>query len=757
MNEFRAQMSSISAGILFLCAACGAAGQTLNTVTRVDSNPSGAYFFVDGVSYYGETNATWPAYSSHTLSVPSGGPQTLGQLNVQAVFSGWKWTGGGASGSPQITVVADPNITEYTANFSVSYAVTVDCGSASGGVFANGGQVACGTQAFFPQGQKVVFTATPADGYVFAGWMGGPNQSVQGTTDVVTLNAPVQITPLFQVGRQVNILTVPTNLHLLVDGGDVLAPYQALWGQGSVHSIYPESPQQDVLGTWWVCPPSACAVQNYTVPGASTPFTVTMTYEPGVPMGFYTSPAGLSLTLDNRSNWTSYSFIWGVGDTHTVSAPAQQTDATGHVWAFSGWSNGGAATQTITVPQVAGGVKYVATYTPMGQLTVTSPISGLTVTVNGSACTTPCNVIQAPGTQLDVSAPASIAVNSVSRQDFLGWSNGAGPGDLLLTLGTDPVTVSANYHLMNYLATASNPTGGASLTMQPSSPDGYYDSASSVSVSATPQPGYKFRAWTGDLSGSAPSGLVAMSAPRAIQANLDKVPYVPPSAVANGAGGTAGNGVAPGSVISIFGANLTAGTVLGPSDILAQTLGGVTVRIGTRLLPLFFVSPSQINAQLPADFAPGQQTLTVSASGQPDVQATFNIVPDAPGLFGQSLNGQTTAVAFHAGGTPITASSPAQQGETVTVYGTGFGASTPARPEGLPVPSSPQLVLTDPASVAVDGATFTATSALAVPGTIGVDAIQFVLGAGTSSGQLTVTINGQQSNTVVLPLAPSQN
>jgi uncharacterized protein (TIGR03437 family) len=442
-----------------------------------------------------------------------------------------------------------------------------------------------------------------------------------------------------------------------------------------------------------------------------------------------------------------------VGDTHTVSAPAQQTDAQGRIWAFSGWSNGGAATQSITVPQTAGGVKYVATYTPMGHLTVTSPIAGMSVSVNGNTCATPCDVIQAPGTQLDVSAPASIAVNSVSRQDLLGWSNGAGPGDLLLTLGTDPVTVSPNYHLMNYLATASNPAGGANWAMQPASPDGYYDAATTVNVNVTAQPGFKFRSWSGDLSGVSPAAAVAMNAPHAIQANLDKVPYVPPSAVANAAGGLAGSGVAPGSVISIFGLNLTPGTVVGPSDTLSQSLGGATVRIGTRLLPLFFVSPSQINAQLPADFAPGPQTLTVSAAGQPDVQANFTIVPDAPGLFGQALNAQTMAIAFHADGTPITAASPAQQGETITIYGTGFGASTPARPEGLPVPSSPQFALTDTASIAIDGATFTPQSAFALPGTIGVDVFQFVLGSGVSAGQLTVTVNGQQSNTVTLPLA----
>jgi uncharacterized protein (TIGR03437 family) len=471
-------------------------------------------------------------------------------------------------------------------------------------------------------------------------------------------------------------------------------------------------------------------------------------------MGFVTSPAGLSLTIDGRSNWTSYTFLWGVGETHTVSAPARQTDAQGNLWAFSAWSNGGGATQSITVPQsaVPGGMRFVATYTALAQLTVTSAIAGLTVMVNGGACVTPCVFVSAPGAQVDVSAPPSVPLSAVSREDFLGWSNGAGPGDLVLTLGAGSVTDSANYHLMNYLATSSSPAGGVSWSMQPPSPDGYYDSQTTVNVSVAPLAGYKFVLWSGDLSGVSPSASIAMNVPRSIQAILGKVPYLAPSAVTNAAGGQAGNGVAPGSVISIFGLNLGAGTAIAPSGPLPQTLGGVTVAVAGRLLPLFFVSPSQINAQLPADFAPGTQTVTVSAPGQPDAQTSFAIVQDAPGLFQQAVNGQAMAVALHADGSAVTSDAPAQPGETITVYGTGFGPTAPARPEGLPVAATPPLILTDPSAVQLGGAALAVGNAFAVPGAVGVDAIQFVVGTGAANCQLTVTVNGQQSNTVQLPM-----
>lgn len=751
MKQVRARSTAISVLIpcLFLLVATAWA-QPSTTVTRIDTQPAGGTFFLDGTSYTGSTSAIWPTYSKHTLVIVE--PNQVLGLGMQGVFTGWTWTGGGNSSSNPLTITADPSITEYTANFAASYALTIDCSSVAAIITANGSPIPCG-QNYFAAGSSITLTAAAASGYVFAGWSVGPYQSISGTTDVVTLNAPVQVTPMFQAARQVNLLTDPAGLSLLADGTVVITPYTAQWGYGSVHNVGPVSPQQDLSNNWWVFSSwsdGGAANHAYTVQSAAAPTPLIASFVPGVGAQFSTSPIGLSLTIDGRSNWTSYTFIWGVGQSHTFSAPAQQTDSQGNLWSFSGWSNGGVASQTVSVP--ATGLHLVATYAPMAQVTINSSVPGLTVMVDGNACATPCTVVRTPGAQVDVSAPLSVPVGTVSREDLLGWSTGAGPGDLIMTVGSNAVSVTANYHLMNFLATASNPPNGVTWNMQPGSPDGYYDSQSTVSVSVSPMAGYKFVTWSGDLSGSSPSGALAMNVPHSIQANLAKVPYLPPSAIVNGAGTGSTNGLAPGSVISIFGANLAGATAVGPSSPMAQTLGGTTVHIADRLLPLFFVSATQINAQLPADISTGAQTLTISTSGQPDVQANFNVVQDAPGLFQQAVNGQPVAIAFHADGSAITSDAPAQQGETITIYGSGLGPTTPARPEGLPVDPSVQLVLTDPITVQLGGATFTPVSAFAVPGTVGVDAVQFVLGAGTSNNQLTIAVNGQQSNTVALPM-----
>ena len=578
---------------------------------------------------------------------------------------------------------------------------------------------------------------------------------------MVTVNSPTVVSALFAPARPVNFATVPPNLELLADRTMIPTPNELDWGSGTTHTVGVISPQGDSQGNHWVFSAwsdGGAATHAYTV-GSLSPDTLTANFIPGVAINLLTSPQGMSLNVDGRTNWPSYLFTWGVGETHTIQAPAQQSDSTGHVWQFSQWSDGGAASHSYTVPgdaaTIGSGARLVAIYSPMGHLVVNSAISSLNVMVDGSACAVPCEVVRPVGAQVTVSAPASIAGGAGWRQDFSGWSTGA-QGNLTLTLASsDTVTVSANYHTMNLLATAANPSGSVSFTLQPNSPDGFYDSQTHVMVSAAPLPGFRFRTWNGDLAGSLPSGTVSMTAPRAVQAVVDPVPYVAPAGVANAAGVTPQAAVAPGSVVSIFGANLATGVSPGQSSPLTQTLGGVTVHLADRLLPLFFVSPAQINVQMPSDLIPGSQTLTVSSQGQPDVQAAFTVAQDAPGLFQQTIDGVTFALALHADGTTITPSAPAIPGETVTVYGTGFGATTPARPLGFAVPAEPAYTLVDTPTVQLGSVTLPIVNAFALAGSIGLDAVQFVIGDGSPSGtnaSLTLTLNGQQSNTLLLPM-----
>jgi uncharacterized protein (TIGR03437 family) len=172
------------------------------------------------------------------------------------------------------------------------------------------------------------------------------------------------------------------------------------------------------------------------------------------------------------------------------------------------------------------------------------------------------------------------------------------------------------------------------------------------------------------------------------------------------------------------------------------------VKTGDRILPLFFVSPSQINFQLPDDMGLGDQRLTVSCLGMPDVQATFTTARNAPGLF---QGEQSFAVATHQDGSAIGVDSPARSGELITVFGTGFGPTERARPYGFSPPAASPIV--DTATVLVDGVAAAEATAFALAGRVGVDAVQFRI-RDDASGKLSmrITVNGKDSNTVILPV-----
>jgi uncharacterized protein (TIGR03437 family) len=292
--------------------------------------------------------------------------------------------------------------------------------------------------------------------------------------------------------------------------------------------------------------------------------------------------------------------------------------------------------------------------------------------------------------------------------------------------------------------------------MEPPSADGFYSEDTKVTIVADARPGFKFRRWEGDLAGTVRSGVVPMDVSRIVRASFDKVPYISPAGVKNAAGDTPENAVAAGSLISVFGASLSKNYEVGPAQPLAQTLADTVVLLGDRLLPLVFVSPEQINAQLPSDLEPGNYSLTVKSEGLPDVNASFEVIRNAPGLFANVLDGKAYAVALHEDGSAVMPSSPARLNETITLLGTGCGPYTRKLPDGFQTPASPVYELADAADVLVGGSGVAPPSWTgAVPGMVGVCAVKLrVTGdlPAASAAELRLRINSKQSNPVFLAI-----
>jgi uncharacterized protein (TIGR03437 family) len=107
--------------------------------------------------------------------------------------------------------------------------------------------------------------------------------------------------------------------------------------------------------------------------------------------------------------------------------------------------------------------------------------------------------------------------------------------------------------------------------------------------------------------------------------------------------------VAPGSIMSIYGSNLATAATSATTPVLPFSLSGTSVIISysdksQASLPLFYASPTQINALIPVGAIIGAATLTVfTPAGVQSISLT--ITAYAPGLFAANENGKGVALA----------------------------------------------------------------------------------------------------------------
>ena len=185
---------------------------------------------------------------------------------------------------------------------------------------------------------------------------------------------------------------------MLVDEILVTAPATLAWAPGSAHNLSPISPQSSGGSQWEFSSWSDGAPGNRTVMAANPPdwTSLTLNYAPGITVGFGTVPVGLSLTIDGRTNWPTYNFVWATGSTHTISAPLDQSDSSGRKYVFNEWTIGGSAEQTFTVTE-GGPQRANAVYITLGQLVVQSAEANAQILVDGSPCSMPCSINRKAG------------------------------------------------------------------------------------------------------------------------------------------------------------------------------------------------------------------------------------------------------------------------------------------------------------------------------------------------------------------------
>jgi uncharacterized protein (TIGR03437 family) len=245
-------------------------------------------------------------------------------------------------------------------------------------------------------------------------------------------------------------------------------------------------------------------------------------------------------------------------------------------------------------------------------------------------------------------------------------------------------------------------------------------------------------------------------------------PAVNVSGIVNNANYAPGSdALAPGSIAAIFGTNLTDGTSCVPPSCnptfdngnprrLRTLMAGAQVTINNSIVPvpIFYATPNQLGIQIPTDLTGTTATVQVTVAGQPAASQTISIDAFSPGIFSFNGDGQGPGAIIHANGTPVSATSPAQRGEVVSIYATGLGQVTPAVPTGA-LPSGTVTTVTRP-TVTIDNISAEVQFSGLPECCVGLNQVNVRVPANARAGSsilVTLFISGKRSNTVTIAIA----
>jgi uncharacterized protein (TIGR03437 family) len=230
-------------------------------------------------------------------------------------------------------------------------------------------------------------------------------------------------------------------------------------------------------------------------------------------------------------------------------------------------------------------------------------------------------------------------------------------------------------------------------------------------------------------------------------------PVVNPGAILNAFNQAPGSGVAPGTAVAIYGSNFAlAGTSTIASVVpFATTLSNVSVSINGVLAPLYFVSPGQINAEVPFELQTGGMPQVVVFAG--NVPTTPTLLMPAVAAPGIAAFANGSIIAQHLDASLITSSSPAKPGETIILYLTGLGSTANQPATGSPAPVPPTGPIS-PLTLTLNSVVTPTLFVGLTPGTIGLYQIDFTVPMSTPDGNLVLTVSqaNVSSNVTLLPV-----
>ena len=451
----------------------------------VSASPSG------GASSLSPSNGWYDAGAQVTFSeTPNTG------AGYQYVFQSWSGTYSSASTSFSETV--NQPITE-TANYQLQYYLTMNVNPAGAGSISP-------SSGWINAGSQVGISATANSGYAFQSWTGSGSGSYSGTSSsaTITMNGPITETANFLYNvmfttEQATDGSAPSpgagisgvTITLVSSGGTQYSGATNSQGQigfnvpTGTYSLSVENPVPISSGEEFYYKGSIPS--SITVTGPSSYvynyaefYWVTAGVAPGGAGSVSVSPSS------GYGNWFWYGYGLTFSETPNTGA--------GYQYAFQSWSGTYSSTATSFSETVTQPITETANYQLQYYLTVSSP--------NNWGNPQGAGWYNA-GSSATFSVTSPVSTGNGQQEVFASWS-GSGSGSYsgsnnpVTVVMNSPITETANWQQQFYLTMQVSPADSG--TTSPAT--GWYNSGSSVTITATPNSYDVFYSWVGSGTGS---------------------------------------------------------------------------------------------------------------------------------------------------------------------------------------------------------------------------------------------------------------
>lgn len=307
----------------------------------------------------------------------------------------------------------------------------------------------------------------------------------------------------------ITINTNPPGYAFIVDGRTYYSPRTFSWAPGDNHTISVPTPQEwygtrHVFSNW-----SDGGDITHIVTVSESPVTYTANLSVQHELTVSISPSNGGEVETSPISTDGY-FDSG------MEVNLRAISKSGYV--FSGWSgdlSGTTDTQSITMSEPRSVTASFAAILSSNIAIAATP-AGRSFVVDGISYAASQTFSWPVGSSHEISVVTPQGTAG-TRYVFSGWSDGGAIRHTII-VPADSTTYTATF-ATQYLLTASVlPQAGGIIAAGPVSPDGYYDSGTSVQLRATANLSYSFWSWIGDLTGTANPQSVIMSEPRNVVA-----------------------------------------------------------------------------------------------------------------------------------------------------------------------------------------------------------------------------------------------